>query len=99
MGVFPIEEAKTKCQQYSSYTLALGSLALNEREERIDNDDDGHEVEHIECHTVGSLYTLDGELIGEICKGESVLMECHPEEDNHSKDEAKCYNTCLGIFR
>ena len=78
--------------------LALRGLALEQREQRVYNEDNGHEVPHVEAHRLEALCRLCRKLVSEICQRQAVLVESHPEENHHGEYQTQSYDTLLGLF-
>ena len=80
-------------------TLTLTSLALEQTEQTVNDEDTEYQVHYVECHALDTSRRCSGIVTGKECQSCTVLVECHPEEDNYSKYQAETYDTFLGLSR
>ena len=79
--------------------LARCGLALCKAECGIHYHYEQHKVPNVEHHARESAIDLSGSiLLGEECECATALLECHPEEDNHGKHQAKCHDAFFGFL-
>ena len=83
----------------SSDTLTLTSLALEQTEQTVYDEDTEYEVHYVECHALDTSRRCSGIVTSKECQSCTVLVECHPEEDNYSKYQAETYDTFLSLSR
>ena len=64
----------------------------------INRDGDKSQTEDVESDAHSAANSQVGILLREECKSRTVLVECHPEEDNHGKDEQQCHDAVFGLL-
>ena len=67
----------------------LRGFALHHSESRVNRHDAKEQSAHIEKHGRDTGRCLLRELSSEIGQGKPILVECHPEEDDHGENEAE----------
>ena len=96
LRVFVSQSGGTDGHDGRGNALGLCRLALEDGKQRIHDDDNHHQVGHVEGHALNARRGLLGELVGKECEREAILVECHPEEDDHGKHQAECHDA-LGL--
>ena len=82
----------------TGYNLTALFLRLENGERRIYRNDYEYEVQHIGQNPGKSCHLGSRVVTGEEGQGETVLLEGHPEEDNHCEDEQQGHDTGLGLL-
>ena len=93
----------SQCTQYGYADtrpdcLGLAASFTEHPEECVNEDCYKHEVDDIKRHRLHTCYDRCNKLIGEVSKGQTVLVEGHPEEQDDSKNKAECHDTFLGLL-
>ena len=94
------------CQRYENcYTNTtpdhlrfLLSIAEHAKQ-RINEDGYQNKIPNIKCHRLDARHYRRYKLIGEIRQRQSVLVECHPEEEHYGEYEAQCHDTFFRLLR
>ena len=85
-GILPYEIGTGQDHDAHSNPLALlGRFLVKDGEKRIDDGNHRHQVPYHERHGSNALGASFREFIGKIGEGETVLVETHPEEDDHGE--------------
>ena len=93
--VLPAEISQHSSNYYAGDGFGLTGLALEKRETRIYSDDNSHKVPYVEEHTLNAGRSFFCKLIGKQSQRTTVLVECHPEKNHHSKYQAERHNASL----
>ena len=92
------EESQSSSYHDEGNHLTLTCLRLEQGEECIDDKDHSHQIPNIKAHGLNAGSTVGCKLIGKIGQRESVLVESHPEEDDHGKHQAECHDALFGLL-
>ena len=77
----------------------LRSFALHNGESRVNRHNAKEQCAHVKEHGRNTGRRLLRELSSEIGQGKPVLVERHPEEDDHGKNEAECNDASPRVGR
>ena len=99
LGVLPVKESSSRCDECKTCTLTLGSLALEQRETTEYDEDSSHEIPNVEHHGLYASRRSCSVVTGKECQCETILVECHPEEYHYSHYQTETYNAFLGFSR
>ena len=72
---------------------------MEQGEERIDDNNDQYEIPYVERHALGTFGRGLYKFVGKVRQCETVLMECHPEENDYGEHKNECHHARLGLLR
>ena len=78
--------------------FGFGAAIAKYAEQRIHQHSHSHQVDDVECH--GLYAGRDGidKFVGKVGQCQTVLVECHPEKDDHGKHQAERHNAFFGLL-
>ena len=82
--------------------FALTCCILRSSQQTADtkyHEDAPYKVQYIKFHTSNTSSLTSSKLIGKPSQGQTILMESHPEEDNHSEYQTEANDALLGLSR